>query len=108
MIAATLLAVVLSGPMSVPEPPRDRWFAEDKIKHFVASFVVTSLAASGVRTVGLGARESLIVGGATGVAVGVYKEIRDARTEGETASIKDLLWDLAGTGAALGLLDAAR
>lgn len=90
------------------QPPRDQWVAEDKIKHFVASFVVTSLTASAARTAGLEARESAFVGAGTGVAVGVWKEVRDIGRRGETASFRDLTWDLAGVGASYAVMRQVR
>ncbi|HEX2079064.1 MAG TPA: hypothetical protein VHG08_15175 [Longimicrobium sp.] len=80
--------------------PRDPWFSEDKFKHFVTTFLVTSLAASGARAAGLDAGTSLFVGAGTGATVGIGKELSDRRREGSTASFKDIVWDLAGVGAA--------
>lgn len=89
------LCFALRGP-----PAPDRWVAEDKWKHFFASFVVTSLAASGARAAGAGPDASLVAGAVVGTGVGVAKEIRDARTPGESASFRDLVWDGAGVGIA--------
>jgi uncharacterized protein YfiM (DUF2279 family) len=80
--------------------PPDRFFGEDKLKHFFTSFVVTSLAASGARAAGLDADASLLVGVGTGTTVGVLKEVSDLRREGATASVYDIVWDLGGVGAA--------
>lgn len=93
---ALCLCLSLGPPQEI-----DRWFAEDKYKHFVASFVVTSLAASGARAAGLSRDASLIAGGAVGGAAGVWKEWRDARTPDGVASVRDAVWDAAGVGAAL-------
>jgi uncharacterized protein YfiM (DUF2279 family) len=82
-----------------PEVP-DRFFGEDKFQHFFVSFLVTSLSASGARLAGLDENTSLWVGAATGTAVGVAKELRDTRTEGETGSFLDFVWDMGGVGAA--------
>lgn len=90
------------------QPPADRWFAEDKIKHFVTSFVVTSLSASAARTAGLDPRESAYAGAGAGVAVGVWKELRDMGRRGETASFRDLTWDLAGVGAGYAVMRQVR
>lgn len=83
-----------------PDPPRDRWLGEDKLKHFAVSFVVTSLAASGARTAGLSRDASTLVGVGTGVGVGAWKEWRDRGTPGATPSLRDLAWDAAGVGLA--------
>lgn len=85
-----------------PDAPRqpDPFFGEDKLKHFVTSFIVTSLAASGARAAGLDHDTALMVGVGTGAAAGVAKELSDRGREGSTASFNDIVWDLAGVGAA--------
>lgn len=90
------------------DPPRDPWFGEDKVKHFVMSFVVTSLSASAARTAGMDVQQSAYVGAATGAAVGVWKELRDIGRRGETASFRDLTWDLGGVGAGYALMRQVR
>jgi uncharacterized protein YfiM (DUF2279 family) len=83
-----------------PGGPPDRFFGEDKLKHFLTSFVVTSLAASGARAAGLDSDASLLVGVGAGATVGVLKEVSDLNREGATASLYDIVWDLGGVGAA--------
>ncbi len=86
---------------SGPKVPADRFFAEDKLKHFAVSFVFTSFATSGARAAGLGRTPSLLAGAAAGMGLGVAKELRDLRTpESTTASVYDLAWDAMGVGAA--------
>ena len=92
------LCLSLGGPQQ-PQP-RDPFFGEDKFKHFVTSFIVTSLAASGARAAGLDHDSALMVGVGTGAAVGIAKEVRDLGRENATASFNDIVWDLAGVGAA--------
>lgn len=92
------LCLSLGGPQQ-PQP-RDNFFGEDKFKHFVTSFIVTSLAASGARAAGLDHDSALMVGVGTGAAVGIGKELSDRGREGATASFNDIVWDLAGVGAA--------
>lgn len=98
MNACILFLCLSFGPGRAPEP--DRFFAEDKLKHFFTSFIVTSLAASGARAAGLDDREALYAGAAAGAAVGLAKELADMGKESETASVLDLVWDLGGVGAA--------
>jgi len=95
------LCLSLGGPGRQPAP--DRFFGEDKLKHFFTSFVVTSLAASGARAAGLDADASLLVGAGTGATVGIVKEVHDLNREGATASLYDIVWDLGGVGAAAAL-----
>lgn len=88
-------------------PAPDRWVGEDKWKHFFASFAATSMGASAARLTGLDARASLWVGVGTGAGFGVWKEVRDHRTPGGSASLRDIGWDAAGVGAATALLHRA-
>ncbi len=103
MIATTLLVLTLAVPPQTPDP----WWAEDKLRHFAASFVATSLSASAARAAGLDQPGSLYAGSATGVTVAVGKEVSDRR-RGGIFSLRDLVWDAAGIAAAVLLLDAAR
>lgn len=88
----------LGGPGG--QQPPDRFFGEDKLKHFFTSFVVTSLAASGARALGMENDAAVMVGAGTGATVGVLKEISDLNREGSTASLYDIVWDLGGVGTA--------
>lgn len=92
------LCLTVGGRPGAPQP--DRWLAEDKLKHFFTSFLVTSLAASGARAAGLDHDTSLLVGAGTGAGLGLWKEWSDLNAEGHTASFRDIAWDLAGVGAA--------
>ena len=92
-----------------PEVPADRFFAEDKLKHFAVSFVFTSLATSGARATGLSRGTSLLAGASAGMGLGVAKELRDRRSpESGTASLYDLAWDAIGVGTATVLVAQAR
>lgn len=104
---AAALAICLCFSLG-GQPAGDRWFAEDKLKHFVTSFVVTSLSASAARTAGVDVAGSAYVGAGTGAAVGVWKELRDAGRRGETASFRDLVWDLGGVGAGYAVMRQVR
>ncbi len=104
MIIATLLTAGLLAQApadSVPDP----FFAEDKMKHFVTSFVVGTLAGTGARVAGLAPDESSFAGVGLTVSAGVVKEIRDQQ-QGRFFSVRDLFWDLAGAGLAFLLLDS--
>jgi uncharacterized protein YfiM (DUF2279 family) len=95
--APVLLALSLSlGP---PGPPPDRWFAEDKLRHFFASFVVTSISAGAARAAGLDPAASAWAGAGVGAGAGVAKEIRDGVRGRGTPSFRDLLWDAVGIAA---------
>lgn len=99
MNACILFLCLSLGRAGAPQPA-DRFFGEDKLKHFVTSFIVTSLAVSGARAAGLDADASLWVGAGAGSTVGVIKEVSDLNREGAQASLYDIVWDLGGVGAA--------
>jgi uncharacterized protein YfiM (DUF2279 family) len=81
------------------EPPRDRWVAEDKWRHFFTSFTVTALTAGVARLAGADAERSAWVGASVGAGAGIWKELRDVKRPDATASVADLVWDAAGVGA---------
>lgn len=81
----------------------DRWFAPDKIQHFLSSAFVQSMSYGALRTTGLSHGASLAGASVTTAAVGVGKETHDLRSKGEF-SIRDLTWDAVGAGTATVLL----
>jgi uncharacterized protein YfiM (DUF2279 family) len=105
-----VLCLALSGGTQSPAAPdvADRWVAEDKFKHFFASFTATILATGAARAAGLDSRESIVAGAAVGTGAGVWKEIRDARRPDGHFSMPDLVWDLAGVGAAAAVAAQSR
>jgi uncharacterized protein YfiM (DUF2279 family) len=105
-VNACLLVLCLS--LSGGAEAVDAWFAEDKFKHFFTSFAVTALAASGARAAGLDASRSLAAGVAVGAGAGIWKELRDQRVPGGHFSVRDLVWDFAGVGAAAAVVSQAR
>lgn len=95
------LYIVFSlAPMALPA---DRWFAPDKVQHFLSSAFVQSMSYGALRTTGLSHGASLAGATAASAVAGVGKEVRDLRTRGEF-SFRDLSWDAAGAGAATVLL----
>jgi uncharacterized protein YfiM (DUF2279 family) len=89
-----------SGPAT---PTGDSWFAPDKIQHFFSSAFVQTISYGALR--GVGVSHGGALGGASiaTAAVGVGKEIYDARHQGD-ASFRDLAWDAVGAGAVTVLL----
>jgi uncharacterized protein YfiM (DUF2279 family) len=77
----------------------DRWFAEDKFKHLVTSYVLTVLAGAGARTLGAEPRAALWTGVGVGLGAGVAKEIHDLQRPEGHPSVRDLVWNAAGVGA---------
>lgn len=84
----------------------DSWMGRDKIKHFVLSAFVHSVAFSVTRSV---ADRSTAqgVGIAAVVGAGVFKEALDRRA-GRPFSARDLLWDAAGGAASASLMNGSR
>ena len=99
--------LLVAGMATTPPQPPDPFFGEDKIKHFVTSFVVGSISMSGARAAGLNRSDAILAGAGFTVAIGVAKEINDSR-RGQFFSVRDLLWDIAGTGAGAALLSQTR
>ena len=81
------------------ERPRDPWFGEDKVKHFVTSAVVQGMGYGTLRATNAGHRSSLVGATVLTAAAGVGKELYDRRASG-SFSTRDLVWDAAGAGAA--------
>jgi putative lipoprotein len=101
MLLTALVVSDVLGPR-IAYAQEDAWFARDKAGHFVAS---AALAVGGyVAGVGLFdcKRPRVLLGGSVALAAGVAKEALDASGSGR-ASWRDLVWDVIGTAAGLGL-----
>ena len=84
---------------SVPRArPDDGWFSADKAKHFLSSAFVQSIGYGALRGIGAGHDAALVGATVATAAVGVGKEVYDARHGGDP-SVRDLVWDAAGAGA---------
>jgi uncharacterized protein YfiM (DUF2279 family) len=101
---AASLVVCLCLSIATGSPPRDPWLAEDKFMHFAASFAATTLAASAARTTGLTREQSTLAGAGAAASLGLWKEIADQRRPGGFFSYRDIVWDAAGIGAAVGMM----
>ncbi|WP_373047945.1 YfiM family protein [Vulgatibacter sp.] len=97
---ALLLAAAASLVPAGAAADDDPWFGPDKVKHFGAS------AALAVGGYALGAAffdevpARLATGAGIALGAGVAKEVADLAGAG-SASWRDLVWDVAGTGAGL-------
>jgi putative lipoprotein len=91
-----LLVLSLNGPSATRAD--DGWLSADKVKHFLTSAFVQSLTYGSLRGVGASHGAALVGATITTAAVGVGKEVYDARTGGDP-SVRDLAWDAAGAGA---------
>ena len=97
------MEIILAFALSLHAPQRVG-VAPDKVKHFFLSAFIQSASYSALRLSGVEHDGALVSAGAATVAVGVAKEIHDARSGGRF-SAGDLVWDLLGAGAAAVVLD---
>ena len=88
-------------------PPRDAWFGSDKVKHFLMSALVNSATFSIARASGVQHSSAMAAGVGGALTVGLIKEFHD-RSVGKPFSVKDLVWDAAGTASAAALLHRSR
>lgn len=107
--AATAPAVRTPPPKRIirlsGEP--DPWFGSDKLRHFLVSFAATGYAQAGLRLLDVG-EDAAIAGGASAALVaGLAKEFHDHRQD-RAFSVRDLVWDVAGSALAAVVLSAAR
>lgn len=123
MTACLLMLGMVAGCMAPPDVPRpqvmvapehpalaaipdDRWFAEDKARHFALSFAATAFA-YGASRFAASPDDARLAAGGVGIALGVGKEIVDVR-RGTYFSLKDLVWDAAGVALGLALANGIR
>lgn len=107
MISAVALALALAapsqGPTERPAPRRDPWFGADKLKHFFVAAFTQSVAYSALQASGVKHDQALAGAWAVTATASIAKELSDRRTTG-LFSVRDLVWDAAGAGAATALL----
>jgi len=94
--------LLLAFRLATAPPAPDRWFGEDKLRHFFLSFAAIGTAYAAARTAGLEPGPARAAAAAATAAAGVWKEHRDRRA-GSRFSAKDLVWDGLGLGAGLAL-----
>jgi uncharacterized protein YfiM (DUF2279 family) len=97
------MEVVLAFALSLHAPPRLA-VAPDKVKHFFVSAFVQSASYSVLRLARVEHDGALVTASAATVAVGIAKEVHDRRSGGRFDP-RDLVWDLAGAGAAAAVLE---
>lgn len=96
MILPLTLALALQAPSM---PPKDHWFGADKLKHFFVAAFTQTVTYSALQAVKVKHEPALASATVVTAIVSVAKEVHDRRTTG-LFSIRDLVWDAAGTGAA--------
>ena len=100
MITALLVAATVAADTG------DSWLGRDKVKHFLVSAMVHSVAFSASRAVTGRATAHAVAGGAV-IAIGIVKEMSDRRA-GRPFSTADLAWNAAGGAASASLLNGTR
>jgi putative lipoprotein len=98
---------LLALALTLAPPPRDHWFAADKVKHFLLSAMVESVTYSASRALGADRRPAVMIGAGLTIAVGVGRELHDQHV-GKGASGRDLVWDALGGLAAASLMNGTR
>jgi uncharacterized protein len=92
-------------------PPRtktaDPVFGVDKVKHFFVAGFVEAVTFAGLESADAGHSAARAAAIGTTAAVSLGREIHDRRTKG-LFSVRDLVWDAIGAGAALLILDKAQ
>jgi uncharacterized protein YfiM (DUF2279 family) len=89
------------------QQPADAWLGSDKFRHFWMSYATAAFTFAGARAAGLDADAALMVALPAAGAAGVGKEVRDRR-RGGIFSVRDLVADALGIGAAYFLLREVR
>ena len=93
---AFALALQAAAP---PPPPNDHWFGADKLKHFFVAAFTQTVTYSVLQAAKVRHEPALASATAVTAIVSVAKEVRDRRTTG-LFSVRDLVWDASGAGAA--------
>lgn len=81
----------------------DRWFGNDKVKHFFLSAFGTSITFSALQAAGANRRAAMTGAIGASTALGVAREFHNKRTT--RFSFKDLTWNAVGTAAAATMLN---
>jgi uncharacterized protein YfiM (DUF2279 family) len=84
--------------LSLTLPP-DHWFGPDKLKHFFVAAFTQGVAYSALQAAHVRHDQALAGAWAVTATVSVAKEVHDRRSYG-LFSVRDLVWDAAGAGAA--------
>jgi len=88
--------------LSLLTPP-DHWFESDKVKHFFMAALTQSVTYSALQLAGVRHDEAMASAWVVTAGVSVGKELHDRKAKG-LFSVRDLVWDAAGAGAASALL----
>ncbi len=99
-----MIILTFAFPCAAGNPDGDRWFGEDKLKHFgLSAFFAGGSYIVANRHFDYNKSRSFTIGVGITVSLGAAKEIVDYRTPHQTSRLKYLIWFFAGalTGALL-------
>ena len=88
--------------LSLVAPP-DNWFGSDKLKHFFLAAFTQSVTYSALQLAGVRHDHALASAWVVTAGVSVGKELHDRKVKG-LFSVRDLVWDAAGAGAATAVI----
>lgn len=103
-LVSIIIFLTLAPLCAAGDADGDKWFAEDKLKHFgISAFFASGSCIIANRHFDFDKRKSFTIGVGITVSLGAAKEVIDYKTPDQTSSHKDLVWDIAGalTGALL-------
>jgi putative lipoprotein len=95
--------IPLAFALQIAAPP-DHWFGADKLKHFFVAAFTQSVSYSALQAAHVKHGQAMTGALAVTAVVSVAKEFHDRRTYG-LFSVRDLVWDAAGTGLAAVLME---
>ena len=98
--------VMIDLPEIQPAKISDSWWTGDKAQHFAGSFICTVfLGKLSQQQFAYTVPQAQMFGGGITFALGLGKEIHDARNPNNIFSVKDLVADIAGIAAGIILLE---
>ena len=98
IIFLALIPLAAAEDSEPVKPKNDNWFARDKIEHFSYSLFCTAATTKVAnRHFEIRKEKSIALGVSVSFSLGLLKEGIDFQTKKGTSSMKDIVWDLAGT-----------
>lgn len=101
------MKLIVVGAFLLQSTASDPWFGVDKLKHFFVSAFIQSVSYGVLRSFDVEHGDALIGASCVTTTFAIGKEFYDKR-KGSIFSAKDLVWDAAGAGGSVVLLDRTR
>lgn len=103
LIKIFLFLITLNSPIK-DKKIEDKFFAEDKLKHFSLCFFLTNIIYQEARyDLKMKEKESIYLGISVPLGIGIFKEFYDKKNHG-LFSLKDVFWDITGVVSAFFLI----